>query len=142
MKPTPTQAEQIAEYLGALNAMVAGHPHYQGATAPQVPTYDADYSGRRFVRVVRTVYASRSVEAFLDTASESLDVLKPGGWKGPQTGKGGLAVRGSLSTPAAREVLFADLDPYGGYLYTERYEARQAVAVVAEAERITEGAAA
>lgn len=140
MRPTPTQAEQIAEYLGALNSMAAGPAYAAGQAEP--PTYTADYSGRRFVRVVRTSYGSRSVEAFLDAASESLDVLKPGGWKGPQTGKGGLAVRGSLSTPEARAVLFADLDPYGGYLYAERYEARQAPAVVAAAEAMTRGAVA
>lgn len=80
----------------------------------QAPAFGFEV-GTRFIRIYQESGNSRSVHAFLDRSTG--DVLKPGGWKGPQRTKNGLAVRFNLTDPESRALCFTRIDPYGSYLY-------------------------
>lgn len=71
--------------------------------------------GRRFTRIVADRGTQRSVHAFVDMTNG--DVIKAAGWKAPQKGKNGLAVRFNLIDDESRERGFSAIDPYGSYLY-------------------------
>lgn len=72
--------------------------------------------GRRFTRIVfEDKNGSRHVHAFVDMTNG--DVIKSGGWKTPQRGVNGLAVRFNLVDDESRERGFRAIDPYGSYLY-------------------------
>lgn len=72
--------------------------------------------GRRFTRIVyEDKHGSRHVHAFVDMTNG--DVIKSAGWKAPQRGKYGLAVRFNLVDDESREAGFRVIDPHGGYLY-------------------------
>jgi len=75
---------------------------------------NAEY-GRRFARIVVEDGSHRHVHAFVDIKNG--DVIKAAGWKAPQRGVNGLAVRFNLMDDASREHGFSKIDPYGGYLY-------------------------
>jgi hypothetical protein len=71
--------------------------------------------GRRFTRIVIDRGSQRFVHAFVDMTNG--DVIKSAGWKAPQKGKNGLAVRFNLVDDESRERGFSAIDPYGSYLY-------------------------
>lgn len=71
--------------------------------------------GRRYTRIVVDDTRSRFVHAFVDMTNG--DVIKAAGWKAPQKGKYGLAVRFNLIDDESRERGFRHIDPYGSYLY-------------------------
>lgn len=71
--------------------------------------------GRRFTRIVHDKGAQRFVHAFVDMTNG--DVIKSAGWKAPQRGVNGLAVRFNLVDEESRERGFRAIDPYGSYLY-------------------------
>lgn len=72
--------------------------------------------GRRYTRIVmEDLRGGRHVHAFVDMNNG--DVIKSGGWKTPQRGKNGLAVRFNLVDDESRERGFLAIDPFGGYLY-------------------------
>lgn len=71
--------------------------------------------GRRFARVWHDNHTQRMVHAFVDM--ETGDVLKAAGWKAPQKDRDGFAVRYRLADPADKARCFAEMDPFGGYLY-------------------------
>lgn len=71
--------------------------------------------GRRFTRIVMDNGTQRHVHAFVDMTNG--DVIKAAGWKAPQKGKYGLAVRFNLIDDESRERGFRAIDPYGSYLY-------------------------
>ncbi len=82
--------------------------------------------GRRYTRIVmEDEYGSRHVHAFVDMTNG--DVIKSGGWKTPQRGKDGLAVRFNLVDDESRERGFRSIDPFGGYLYEGAIAVRSAV---------------
>lgn len=70
--------------------------------------------GRRFARMVTDNGTQRSVHAFVDLTNG--DVVKAAGWKAPQRGVNGLAVRFNLLDDESRENCFARCGSYG-YLY-------------------------
>ena len=84
------------------------------------PLVYAEY-GQRFARIVYEDGNHRSVHAFVDMTNG--DVIKAAGWKAPQKGKHGLAVRFNLVDDESRERGFSAIDPFGGYLYEGRIEA-------------------
>lgn len=71
--------------------------------------------GRRFTRIVHDNGKQRMVHAFVDMTNG--DVIKSAGWKAPQRGKNGLAVRFNLVDDESRERGFRAIDPFGYYLY-------------------------
>ena len=71
--------------------------------------------GRRFTRIVVEGPNQRFVHAFVDMTNG--DVIKAAGWKAPQKGKNGLAVRFNLVDDESRERGFRAIDPHGSYLY-------------------------
>lgn len=85
------------------------------ADAQRWPSMVYPENGRRFARIVVEEGSHRHVHAFVDITNG--DVIKAAGWKAPQKGKNGLAVRFNLLDDAARENAYAKMDPYGGYLY-------------------------
>jgi hypothetical protein len=101
------------QYIDALHDRSA---QYFGKHYPNVepPAFGFEV-GTRFIRIYRESGTSRSVHAFLDRTTG--DVLKPGGWNGPQRTKKGLAVRFNLSDPESRALCFSRIDPSGSYLY-------------------------
>lgn len=72
-------------------------------------------NGRRFTRIVIEDGSQRHVHAFVDMTNG--DVIKAAGWKAPQRGVNGLAVRFNLLDDESREHGFSKIDPYGSYLY-------------------------
>jgi hypothetical protein len=80
--------------------------------------------GRRFTRIVIDRGVQRHVHAFVDMTNG--DVIKSAGWKAPQKGKNGLAVRFNLVDDESRERGFSAIDPYGSYLYEGVIEKRVA----------------
>lgn len=72
-------------------------------------------NGRRFTRIVIEDGSQRHVHAFVDMTNG--DVIKAAGWKAPQRGVNGLAVRFNLLDDESRERAYYHIDPYGGYLY-------------------------
>lgn len=70
--------------------------------------------GRRFARIVEDNGTQRFVHAFVDLTNG--DVVKAAGWKAPQRGVNGLAVRFNLLDDESRENCFARCGSYG-YLY-------------------------
>lgn len=70
--------------------------------------------GRRFARMVVDNGTQRSVHAFVDLTNGN--VVKAAGWKAPQRGVYGLAVRFNLLDDESRETCFARCGSYG-YLY-------------------------
>ena len=84
---------------------------WDGGKALIYPEY-----GRRFTRIVfEDKRGSRHVHAFVDMTNG--DVIKSAGWKAPQRGVNGLAVRFNLVDEESRERGFRAIDPYGSYLY-------------------------
>lgn len=84
-----------------------GYRHDPGMIYPEY--------GRRFTRIVVEGPSQRFVHAFVDMTNG--DVIKAAGWKAPQKGKHGLAVRFNLVDDESRERGFRAIDPYGSYLY-------------------------
>lgn len=103
----------IREYVTALETMLAKYytEDYYSKLTP--PTVSVEY-GKKFARIVFSD-SQRMVHSFVDT--ETGNVLKAAGWTAPQKDKGGLAVRYSLTDPESKARCFAEMDPYGGYLY-------------------------
>jgi hypothetical protein len=103
----------LHEYLDALHDRCAEHyaDKYPNLTPPAFG-YEV---GNKYIRVYQESGNSRHVHAFLDRSTG--DVIKAGGWKAPQRGKNGLAVRYRLADPASKARCFASIDPYGSYLY-------------------------
>jgi hypothetical protein len=79
---------------------------------PFAPTYTVD-KGRAYHRIVMND-SGRSCHAFVDLSG---NLIKSGGWKGPQKDKDGLAIRFRLSTEPEFAATVAVADRYGSYLY-------------------------
>ena len=95
------------------------HPYDK--TPPHIyPEY-----GRRFTRIVYEDHSSRHVHAFVDMTNG--DVIKSAGWKAPQRGVNGLAVRFNLVDDESRDRAFLHIDPYGSYLYEGALDKRTPV---------------
>lgn len=93
----------LHEYIDALNDRSEGK-------------YDFGFEiGSKYIRIYQESGSQRSVHAFLDRATG--DVIKPAGWKAPQRGKDGLAVRYRLADPRDKQHCFDSIDPHGSYLY-------------------------
>lgn len=86
----------------------------------------AEY-GRRFTRIVQDNGTQRFVHAFVDMTNG--DVIKSAGWKAPQRGVNGLAVRFNLVDDESRERAFQHIDPYGSYLYEGALDKKASVTV-------------
>lgn len=71
--------------------------------------------GQRFIRLVIGAPGNRHVHAFVDLSTG--DIIKAAGWKAPQKGKNGLAVRGNLTDDADFARILGVADKYGSYLY-------------------------
>lgn len=102
----------IQEYVTALETMLESH-YSEKSNLLTPPTVSVEY-GKKFARIVFSG-SQRMVHSFVD--AETGNVLKAAGWKAPQKDKGGLAVRYSLTDPESKARCFAEMDPYGGYLY-------------------------
>lgn len=100
--------EMYADAIQAAEARRAEHYKY---TKPDMVTVEY---GRRFARMVTDNGTQRSVHAFVDLTNG--DVIKAAGWKAPQRGVNGLAVRYNLIDDASREDCFDNCGNYG-YLY-------------------------
>ncbi len=76
--------------------------------------------GQKYVKYVihNTSNNHGSVLAFVELSSG--DIIKPASFQQPQKEKGGLAVRGNISTPAGRKIVLDAADPFGGFLYKDR----------------------
>jgi hypothetical protein len=85
------------------------------ASVQKRPAMVSAENGRRFTRIVQDNGTQRFVHAFVDMTNG--DVIKAAGWKAPQRGVNGLAVRFNLLDDASRENAYAKMDPHGGYLY-------------------------
>lgn len=109
----------IIEACGAHYA--ARYPEWDRKPDMVYPEY-----GRRFTRIV-IEGTQRSVHAFVDMTNG--DVIKAAGWKAPQKGKNGLAVRFNLVDDESRERGFSAIDPYGSYLYEGRLDRAASVKV-------------
>jgi hypothetical protein len=95
------------ERATARDSELRGYTHNRGMVYPEY--------GRRFTRIVNEGENQRFVHAFVDMTNG--DVIKAAGWKAPQRGKNGLAVRFNLVDDESRECGFRAIDPYGSYLY-------------------------
>lgn len=108
----------LHEYLDALHERCAEH---YAVRCPNLEPPAFGYEvGSKYIRIYQEhgsarIGSGRSVHAFLDRSTG--DVIKPAGWKAPQRGKHGLAVRYRLADPASKSECFASIDPYGSYLY-------------------------
>lgn len=106
---------RIREYLQQLDQASVDFyaEHYSSLTPSE---HEVEF-GRRYARIVQTHgQGSRHVHAFVDLSNG--DVLKPGGWSGPQRGRNGqLAARFNLLDELSRSACFASIDPHGSYLY-------------------------
>lgn len=83
--------------------------------------------GKRFIRLVTGdvsdiplraggfALVHRSVHAFVDITNG--DIIKSAGWKAPQKGVNGLAVRGNLLDDQDFARILKVADKYGSYLY-------------------------
>jgi hypothetical protein len=73
--------------------------------------------GQRFIRLVAGTAENhdRYVHAFVDRNTG--DLIKAAGWKAPQKGVNGLAVRGNLLDDADFDRILKVADRYGSYLY-------------------------
>lgn len=72
--------------------------------------------GPKFIRLVQGGDGlGRSVHAFVDITNG--DIIKAAGWKAPQKGKHGLAVRGNLLDDKDFQRILSVADKYGSYLY-------------------------
>lgn len=109
----PNILDLTHEYIDALHDRCAEYysSHYPSL---EPPAFGFEV-GTRFIRIYQESRAQRHVHAFLDRTTG--DVLKPGGWNGPQRTKKGLAVRFNLADPASRALCFNRIDPSGSYLY-------------------------
>lgn len=88
---------------------------YKIASVQKRPAMTYAEYGRRFARIVVEDGSHRHVHAFVDVTNG--DVIKAAGWKAPQRGVNGLAVRFNLLDDYSRERGYSKIDPYGGYLY-------------------------
>lgn len=107
--------DRIQELAEAINSRPSTHgSNYLNSDRPF--TLECEV-GQRFIRLVTgTVEArDRSVHAFVDITNG--DIIKSAGWKAPQKGKHGLAVRGNLLDTADFDRLLKVADRYGSYLY-------------------------
>jgi hypothetical protein len=110
------EREYVEWYCRAIMEAVEQHNKNRGWDSKAIiyPEY-----GRRFTRIVsEDDRGSRHVHAFVDMTNG--DVIKSAGWKAPQRGKNGLAVRFNLVDDESREAGFRAIDPYGSYLYEGR----------------------
>lgn len=105
--------EYVEWYCRAIHDATARHYQERGWENDQGMIYP-EY-GRRFTRIVVEGKNQRHVHAFVDMTNG--DVIKAAGWKAPQKGKYGLAVRFNLVDDESRERGFRSIDPYGKYLY-------------------------
>lgn len=107
------EKEYVEWYCRAIQEASARYYEARGwgnSTSLVYPEY-----GRRFTRIVSEGENQRFVHAFVDMTNG--DVIKASGWKAPQRGKNGLAVRFNLLDHESRECGFRSIDPHGGYLY-------------------------
>jgi hypothetical protein len=102
----------VQEYVTALETMLESH-YAERFSLLTPPTVSVEY-GKKFARIVFSD-SQRMVHSFVDTTTGN--VLKAAGWTAPQKDKGGLAVRYSLTDTESKARCFAEMDPYGGYLY-------------------------
>ena len=103
--------EYVEEFMEKL-AVVCNERNDYTRSHPQM--ISVEY-GRKFARIVQDNGTQRFVHAFVDMTNG--DVIKAAGWKAPQRGVNGLAVRFNLVDDESRERAFALMDPYGSYLY-------------------------
>lgn len=108
------EREYVEWYCRAIQEGTARHYEKRGWSDMRVSMVYPEY-GRRFTRIVQDNGTQRSVHAFVDMTNG--DVIKAAGWKAPQKGKYGLAVRFNLVDDESRERGFRAIDPYGSYLY-------------------------
>lgn len=95
----------IEEYLEVLN---------EKATNISTTSYGVS-KGRKFAKVLAHG-TQTSVHAFVNL--ENGDVIKPATFNAPQKNADGtFSVRYNLVDDDSRKALFAELDPYGSYLY-------------------------
>jgi hypothetical protein len=100
-----TVAELIEQYLEVLN---------EKATNISTTSYGVS-KGRKFAKVL-SQGSQVGVHAFVDLKTG--DVIKPATWNAPQKNADGtFSVRYNLVDDDSRKALFAELDPYGSYLY-------------------------
>lgn len=71
--------------------------------------------GQRYIRLVIDSHGQRHVHAFVDRTNG--DIIKAAGWKAPQKGVHGLAVRGNLLDTVDFARILSVADQYGSYLY-------------------------
>lgn len=107
------EREYVEWYCRAIQEATARHYEERGWKSDQGMVYP-EY-GRRFTRIVVEGQVQRHVHAFVDMTNG--DVIKAAGWKAPQRGASGLAVRFNLVDDESRERGFRAIDPYGSYLY-------------------------
>lgn len=112
----------VDDYCTAIQTATARHYEKRGYSMNPGMVYP-EY-GRRFARIVHESTNHRHVHAFVDMTNG--DVIKAAGWKAPQKGKDGLAVRFNLVDDESRERGFSAIDPYGSYLYEGVIEKRVA----------------
>lgn len=105
--------EYVEWYCRAIHDATARY-HKEAGWAGDFGIIYPEY-GRRFTRIVHDKGTQRFVHAFVDMTNG--DVIKSAGWKAPQRGKNGLAVRFNLVDDESRERGFRAIDPFGYYLY-------------------------
>lgn len=112
MTATATDTRALLdEYVVALQEMFDRHAEGR----PYLSRMVFVEMGHKFARVATDNGTQRMVHAFVDMTTG--DVIKAAGWKAPQKGKNGLAVRYRLADPVSKALCFESMDPYGSYLY-------------------------
>lgn len=108
------EKEYVEWYCRAIQEASARYYEKMGYTHNRTVVYPQ--YGRKFARIVtEDERGSGGVHAFVDMTNG--DVIKASGWKAPQKGVHGLAVRFNLVDHESRECGFRSIDPHGGYLY-------------------------
>ena len=119
------EREYVEWYCRAIQEATVRHYEERGYTTDPGMVYP-EY-GRRFTRIVREGATQRFVHAFVDMTNG--DVIKAAGWKAPQRGVNGLAVRFNLVDDESRERGFRAIDPHGAYLYEGVLDKKASVTV-------------
>lgn len=113
---------RILMFVEALNEKFST-PEHIAENHRHISRVYIDKGARKFVRLYKKAWipdseskwsneenAQRMAFCFVDV--ETMDILKPAGWKSPAKG-----ARASIATPTAMQEAVREADPYGSWLY-------------------------